>query len=184
MNTPAYSNIYLCIDRHTKIVVWTKANWNGYPNLRITDPDILFVNFKNTKNIYATLEDFQKMEVVLAEDYDSDTAHKKTYILKKLNFEITSKQKEKLMLLRTKCTGIYSWLDGIYNYMARFNGILPGVYISANQYETNLLNDEQTKVKNLVSELINQYYDRLWLSSDEKEFYSCLSEVNKNTLFY
>lgn len=186
MNAPFYSNIYLCVDRQTKIVLWTKANWNGYPNLRITDPDIMFVNYKNIRGINVRQEHFQQLEVLLTivETAVTEYQIKKIYTLEKRYFEITEDQKNKFKMVRTKCAGIYGWLDGMYDYMSRFNGVLPGIYITSNDNETVLLNAEREKVKMLINELVNQYYDRLWNCTTEKEFYGCLSEANKNTLLY
>lgn len=186
MNTPGYTNLYLCLDRQTKIVIWAKTNWKGYPNLRITDPDIVFVNYKNIRGINVRQEHFQQWEVLLAIDPTTVTEHeiKKVYTLEKRYFEITEDQKNKFKIVRTKCAGIYSWLDGMYDYMSRFNGVLPGIYVASNEHEASLLNDEREKVRMLANELVNQYYDRLWSCTTEKEFYSCLTEANKNTLFY
>lgn len=184
MNNSLFSNLYLCLDRETKIVIWAKPNWSGFPNLKSSDVNLFFLNFKINKQLDLRHENFENFEIVYTSVGTGDFEMKKNFTLLKRAFEISEEQKDKFALTKIKCHGIYHWLDGMNEYLRKFNGILPDIYVADSLMERTLSKNEYYKIKQLIEENINEYYDSLWACNTVDEFQSHLSVALKNVSFY
>jgi hypothetical protein len=127
-------------------------------------------------------EEFENFEVQYNVNYIDDI--RKRPILTKHNLTLTDDDKQRLRLMRVKCAGIYLWLDSLMDYMKKFDPLLPEVHLYNDINEKLLIEEESKKVKELINEIINQYYNKLWMAEDEQTFIQTMLNVRKNSSFH
>lgn len=155
----------LCgMDTATNVIVYAWPNWPGTPKMIPTDINLVFFHFKGYASDPIRGKNFDEFNVVRGTSDDGKLT------LKFRQRSLTFEEFQRLTLSKLKCQKISFWLNAIHLRISESEGILPGIYaVTPGSWEERLHQENSKKIKEIASEIICEFHDKLWLAESVTE---------------